>query len=354
MAKVSFKSTILIRLLEKRLLDGTYHVEDFPSERQLSQETGLSLTCVRRAVVGALDQGLLERGDNGRLFPAARFTSRALPLKVAMLAPVDGSYASSAWLNGVTKAVRARKGILRPYYYLDEDDPVLLRTLGESYDLIFMIPPPEITSLLKTRFKQNKNRIVSLYRDLTEYGIPLLDNSPLYGMRMLLDHLRRLGHRRIDCIRCRRSGREFEKRIDHWQNFLKEHGLQGQLHDASENRDPEIDRRVWHFMRNRFKESSLRATALVSLTTESAIGVLRAARDAKLEIPRDFSLAAFAPSIRTELITPSVTSLEEPGIEQIVHKALDLFLNNKPDKIPLFIEPDEISVFEGESTRRCS
>jgi DNA-binding LacI/PurR family transcriptional regulator len=352
MAKVSFKSTILIRLLEKRLLDGTYNVEEFPSERQLSQETGLSLTCVRRAVAGALDLELLERGKNGRIGPAARFINRERPLKVAMLAPVDGSYSTSAWLNGVTKSVLARKGILRAHYYLDEDDPVLLKTLGEPHDLIFLIPPREITSLLKTRFKQAKGRIVSLYRDLTDYGIPLIDNSPLFGMRVLLDHLRRLGHKRIDCIRCQRSGREFQKRVDHWQNFLGEHGLNGELHDAAEFRETEIERRVWKFMRDRFSMGNLKATAILALTIESAVGTVRAARDSGLKIPTDLSLAAFGPASRGELMSPSITSLQEPAIEEIVSKAFDLCVGKDLHSIPLIIEPEDVSVFEGESTRR--
>lgn len=352
MAKVSFKSTILIRLLENRLKDGTYHANDFPSERQLSQETGLSLTCVRRAVAGALEQGLLIRGSNGRLAPAEQFTTGKAPFKVAMIAPIDGSYASTAWLNGVAQAVKSRHGVLRVSYFIDEDDPILLKALGEPQDIIFLIPPREITSLLKTRFKQARGRIVSLYRDLTDYGIPLIDNSPLFGMRVLLDHLRRLGHKRIDCIRCQRSGREFQKRVDHWQNFLREHGLNGELHDASEYREREIERRVWRFMHDRFSSGSVKASAILALTIESSIGAARAARDANLRIPEDISLAAFGPSTRGELISPSITSLREPAIEDMVSKAFDLFIGKDQTNIPLIIEPEDVTVFEGESTRR--
>ncbi len=346
----AFKSDPLVRLMRRRLNDGYYAATPIPSERRLAAESGLSLTCVRRAVAQLVEEGLLERNGNGRLQPAlggSRGNERRF--QALLLSPITGGLSAHHWQEGVSEGVRRCGGLLRVHHFLDEDDPALLATLGQQFDLMFLIPPDRLSEVLRNRLRQCADRLFTLYRDLTDEGLSLLSDVRAEALTELLEHLRSLGHRTIDCVHCHRGYREYEKRVAIWEGFLAEHGLRGQVWDCSDSPEQGEQRKVASYMRNVLRDGRTDATAIVGLSVITGWGIARAAADAQLSIPGDLSLAVFGPAEHAAQSVPSITSLQQPAISEMIRRAVACS-RESPLEAAQVIEPERINLFRGEST----
>lgn len=352
MPVTAFKSDPLVRLMRRRLQDGYYAATPIPSERRLAAESGLSLTCVRRAVSQLIEENLLERNGNGRLRPAAKESVGAeRRFQALLLSPVNGGLAAHHWQEGVFEGVRRSGGLLRVHHFLDEDDPALLAALGQNFDVMFLVPPDRLSEVLRNRLKQRKDRIFTLYRDLTHEDLSLVSDVRPEAILPLLEHLRELGHRTIDCVHCHAGYREFEERVKLWREFLGEHGLDGQLWDCSDSPESGEQRMVASTMRNVLRDGRSNATALLGLSVITGWGLLRAAADAQRKVPEDLSIAVFGPAEYAAETVPSVTSLRQPAISEMIRRAVLAFRKENADP-PRIIRPDRVNLFRGESTAK--
>jgi len=350
MPLTAFRSDPLVRLMRRRVNDGYYAATPIPSERRLAAQSGLSLTCVRRAIAQLIQEGVLERNGNGRVRPASRSRlDETRNLQALLLSPITGGLSAHHWQEGVFEGVRRCGGLLRVHHFLDEDDPALLASLGQKFDLMFLIPPDRLSEVLRNRLQQCRDRIFTLYRDLTEHDLSLICDVSADAMLPLLTHLRDLGHRTIDCVHCHRGYREYEKRIEFWEKFLRENDLRGQLWDCSDSPEQGEQSKVAGYMRSVLRDVKTDATAVVGLSVITGWGLARAAADAQLDIPRDLSIAVFGPAEHAAQSVPSFTSLQQPAISQMICRAIDVFREDGLDTTQI-IQPNRVSLFQGEST----
>lgn len=346
----AFRSDPLVRLMRRRINDGYYTATPIPSERCLASESGLSLTCVRRAAAQLIEEGVLERNGNGRLRPSkGNGSDNKKPMQALLLSPVTGGISAHHWQEGVFQGVSRCGGLLRVNHFLDEDDPALLAALGQNYDLMFLIPPDRLSEVLRNRLRQCADRLFTLYRDLTGEGLSLISDVRAEALVELLEHLRSLGHRTIDCVHCHRGYREYEKRIEIWKEFLKQHNLRGQLWDCGDSPETGEQRKVASFMRGVLRDGRTNATALLGLSVITGWGVARAAADAQLDIPGDLSLAVFGPAEHAALTVPSITSLQQPAISEMIRRAIECSRESSLENVET-IEPDRVNLYRGEST----
>ncbi|MBC2593458.1 substrate-binding domain-containing protein [Ruficoccus amylovorans] len=351
MPVTAFKSDPLVRLMRRRVKDGYYEATPIPSERRLSAESGLSLTCVRRAIAQLVDEGYLERNGSksGKLMAARKYQCAGQKFQALLLSPVTGGLSAHLWQEGVYEGVRCCNGLLRVHHFLDEDDPALLSMLGQSFDIIFFIPPDNFSEVLRNRLMQCRNRIFTLFRDLTDQGLSMISDVSASAMLPLLDHLSELGHKTIDCVHCRTGYREYEERIKIWRRYLDEHGLRGQLWDCSTSNERGEQRMVTSSMRNVFIDGRTDATAMLGLSVITGWGLARAITDAQLRIPQDVSLAVFGPAEHGSQSVPSITSLQQPAVSEMVRRAIERFQTQGLEET-VVIEPDRVALFKGEST----
>jgi len=349
MPVTAFRSEPLVRLMKRRLQDGYYAATPLPSERRLAAETGLSLTCVRRAIRTLIEEGWLERNGSSKLAPSSKAPRASRPLQALLLRPVTGGLSAHHWQEGVFDGVRRCGGLLRVQHYLDEDDPALLAALGQSFDLMFFIPPERLSEVLRNRLNQCRGRILTLYRDLTEHGLSLISDAPASAIRPLLEYLRDLGHTTVDCVHCHSGYREYEKRIELWRQFLRDHGLQGQVWDCTGSNETDEQHKVAGTMRSVLRDGKTDATALLGLSVITGWGLARALADAQLRVPADISLAVFGPAGYAAQSVPSLTSLQQPAISEMVRRAIAHFQDHGLRETTC-IEPDRVNLFVGEST----
>ncbi|WP_298963659.1 LacI family DNA-binding transcriptional regulator [uncultured Roseibium sp.] len=188
--------------------------------------------------------------------------------------------------------------------------------------------------------------IVSLDRRFGEF--PLIATDHFDGSQKIADHLHALGHRRIayiagplsmDVARSRRAG--FVSRI----KALSRPGdpieltvFEGQFdYDSGEELGREI-----------LSQTSVneRPTAIAAASDQQAIGVLRCARDLKLDVPADLSVAGFDDITLASLVVPRLTTLRQP-IEALAVSAIEQIFESKASLKDMAIAGD---VVEREST----
>lgn len=182
----------------------------------------------------------------------------------------------------------------------------------------------------KTNYDTNV-RIISLDRKLHDF--PLISTDHEDGSAKIANHLFELGHRKITYIAGPQNtqvGRTRKK------------GFLSQIKKLNQKDDP-IDLQVFQGNFNYesgeelgYKilnpENTWQPTAIAAASDQLAIGLLRAARNLGMEVPRDLSVAGFDDIELASLIIPRLTTIKQP-IELLAKAAVDyLFSENK--KIP--------------------
>lgn len=171
--------------------------------------------------------------------------------------------------------------------------------------------------------------IVSLDRRFGSY--PLVATDHFDGSERIADHLYELGHRRIAYIagplsvevaRTRREG--FVSRIKALSSASDPIELtvhEGQFdYDSGE----ELGRLILDRA-----SADKRPTAIAAASDQQAIGVLRCARDLKLDVPSDLSVTGFDDITLASLVVPRLTTIRQP-IEALAAAAVDQVFETKP------------------------
>jgi LacI family transcriptional regulator len=155
--------------------------------------------------------------------------------------------------------------------------------------------------------------IVSLDRRLGDHA--LVSTNHFDGSGQIADHLHKLGHRRIayiagpdtmDVARRRREGFVTRiKTLSRPDDPIKLTIHAGQFdYDSGE----EVCRKILAETAG----SDDRPTAIAAASDQQAIGVLRAARDLKLDVPGDLSVTGFDDISLAALVVPRLTTIRQP------------------------------------------
>ncbi|MFD2205883.1 LacI family DNA-binding transcriptional regulator [Kiloniella antarctica] len=180
--------------------------------------------------------------------------------------------------------------------------------------------------------------VVSLDRRFENF--PLVSTDHAHGSALIADHLYQLGHRDIAYIagpqntevgRSRKQG--FISRIQdlHSENDPVTLRTYDGLFDYKSGED--IGRKVltaW---------DDWRPTAIAAASDQLAIGVLRVARDLKLDIPADLSITGFDDIALASLIVPRLTTIRQPT-ERLAETALAyIFSEDASTTVPMKEHP---------------
>ncbi|MCL4152944.1 UNVERIFIED_CONTAM: hypothetical protein GTU68_054823 [Idotea baltica] len=164
--------------------------------------------------------------------------------------------------------------------------------------------------------------IISLDRRFGAY--PLVATDHRDGSQKIADHLVGLGHRQIAYIAGPQSMEVARQRRD---------GFVARIEALSKKDDPiRLTVREGQFDYDSGEEigrallkdapPGTRPTAIAAASDQQAIGVLRCARDLKLEIPKDLSVTGFDDITLASLVVPRLTTLRQ-SIERLAVTAVE-------------------------------
>ncbi len=342
------KYTEVMTVIERRIREGDYLLDSIPGERKIAEETGVSYMTARRAVLKLIDDKVLIRDTAGSLGIHPSYLKRAKPAEVVLLYPAyPSTYLTQ--LRGLVSDFAEKRGLrLRPVQFVHWDEKTLLE-VAEQARGTFVIPHgPGMPTRLVEAFRANK--VVILDGDFSAKGLPSIRLFSDSCVEEVLEHLYRLGHRRIDCINTQNRNPEIERRIDIWQRWLAKRRIQGQLWDkpAAEFTDPTIV--SYNFTARLIDEHKITSTAMNCTTCPAAIGMMRACWERDIRVGKDLSISSVNIEPPAEFFCPSITGLKLPDLAKVLEKCVDWMLNSRSYQGSYLLEPSEPALFEGEST----
>lgn len=141
----------------------------------------------------------------------------------------------------------------------------------------------------------------------TDVDAVVTDNSG--GVRKLIDHLYRLGHRRIGFIGGPMSHSSLAERYQTYRAVLREKGIEPQkewswIHSGP---GPSVEQGYQAVLA--WQAQGLALTSLLTDNDSTAIGVLRACTERGIRIPGDLSVVGFDNIALAEHVSPGITSI---------------------------------------------
>jgi DNA-binding LacI/PurR family transcriptional regulator len=343
------KATLAVQTIEKRIAHADHIMAGIPSERQLADELGLSRNTVRIAVQHLMEKGVLVRQDNGRLNVAP--TNGPKLRTLCFIAPSGLSSDADEWRQSVEGLLdgmfQGYDVTLRTATQGHWGDPVIQEVLSSFDGVFFLAPAEKIPDWLLVKMKDSSARVVVLDQDVSAAGLPSVVLFPPASENKLFDHLYNLGHRQIDCLNTQEKGAVVEGRMSVWRDYIKARGISGRLHSLEKRKPVES---AYELIRDTLHAGLPLAPALFCTTGPAAIGAMRALYEGGLKVGVDVSVCAVNSEGIGRYLMPTLTALESPPRSLYLRHASEWMINGEEWRGPLLIQPDDIPLFQGEST----
>ncbi|TWT77250.1 Bacterial regulatory protein, gntR family [Posidoniimonas polymericola] len=337
----------VMSVIKRRISEGDYLVDSIPGERRLAEETGVSYMTARRAVRQLLDDEVLIRDESGALEVHPTYTKRIKPAEVVLLYPAYPSSYLTQLRVAVSEFATRRTINLRPTQFVHWDEKLVYDNVSQAKGTIIIPHGPPIPSRLLHHF--NAHKVVILDGDFSTKGLPSVRLFSDDCIVAVLDHLRGLGHRRLDCLNTQNRNLEIERRIEIWRRWKERHSIEGELHDdpAPVATDPTIV--AYRLMSRLLDQRQVEATAFIGTTCPAAIGAIRACYERGLAVGSDLSIAAVNLEPPAEFFCPSITGLNTPELTGVLAKCFDWFAGTSSWRGRMLLEPSGSALFAGES-----
>ena len=343
-------------MLRRRIREGMYSVGNLPSERKLALELGVSYMTARKAVQSLVESRVIERDRRGRLRmrPTGQGTHPSLTIGFLMPTP-DFTWGSQwAWYGELADLVARREGVVRAITYAGASDPVIFESLEADFDGLFMILPLVMSPLLTDRLAKKREKLVTLWQDTTHLGIPSIETGPARFVGKLLDHLTSLGHRRIDFLNAHSNDAGMRQRGESWRMGLEHRGVAGQLYECSAKPHQAQVHSALDFTSRLIRDREMNGSALICANTSQAWGAMRAYHEAGKRLGDEISICGFGDMDIAKLLIPRMTVVEPAARTPYLAMGLEWIESGGRNwQRPLRMEPDDVSIFVGESTGPC-
>lgn len=310
------------RLLKQRIESGSYLDQPIPGERALAAEVGVSYMTARKAVQQLVEENVLVRAKNGRLEAFSQPDLEKPTRTYVLLTPAFESFGYANIRMSIERVMSHFNGVLKVSSYRHWHDPALMSAFEGDWDGIFMIPPNEgLPKLLFDRMIAAKDRLVSVYVDLTKYGIVSVDNSLESWASVMVEHMVSLGHDRVDCLNTQ-PGSEVQNRVKGWK-----HGIE-KMQIAGHNWNEPVENfefnwvRAYQIARKALANGKM-APAVFCTTLATCKGLTRAAHELGLKLGTDIHYCIMDTPYEAVYEIPSVTTLNLHSLHHYIHKAFE-------------------------------
>ena len=149
--------------------------------------------------------------------------------------------------------------------------------------------------------------------DIPGVSVPFVESANRDAARTMVEHLIGVGHRRIGYVTGPMRGPETDDRIAGYRDALDAAGVAFDpdiIWDGNYRAESGSEAAVRHFL-----PMANRPTAVFAANDESAMGFIKAVRDAGLTVPQDVSVAGFDDIGYAALFDPGLTTMHQPRAE---------------------------------------
>ncbi|MEP7286435.1 MAG: LacI family DNA-binding transcriptional regulator [Chloroflexota bacterium] len=171
-------------------------------------------------------------------------------------------------------------------------------------------------------FLTSKHRHIVGVVDLKKHReFPGVYTDNILGARLALDYLWDLGHRHIICV-AEQGAYDRVLRVQEYQRWVHEHDLDefGRVFNTDESPRAAFATGLEIFSNERVP------TAAFAVTDRIAIGLLRAAYESNISVPKQISIVGFDNIDFSEFVIPPLTTISQSP-SQMGYAAADLLIN---------------------------
>lgn len=315
-------------VLRRRIRHGDYFADALPGAPKLMQEFGISYMTTRQAMQKLVDEGDVVRAANGRL-EVSGTPGEAPKLQVAYIHH-SAIALNDKWRNAIAGAARKYGCSYQDVPFCYSDDAVVYETLDKEFDVIFF-QIATLNQLLLDKLLRRKDQVVSLFTDLTRFGIRCFDGVNIEAISHLMKFLHRRGCRRIDFLSVEPGFNSPNPRQAVWERSLKQYGCTGEVW---EDRTVPPESSLAHALSltdRLVREKKLEdADAIFCTSVDAARGVIRSLANHGIRVPEDIAIASFGNPEFARINTPSITVVNTPDLMPLVSRIFEHYLGISP------------------------
>lgn len=163
--------------------------------------------------------------------------------------------------------------------------------------------------------------LVGLWQGARESHIPVVNVDNAEGIRLAIDHLMELGHRRIGFLQGGRTGDGLE-RGSAFVDYMETHGLavRAECINVADNNYAATTAAADELL-----ACAERPTAIMCSTDVAAVGALKAAHERGLRVPEDLSVVGFDDIPLAGYTIPALTTIRQP-MRELSERAIALLI----------------------------
>jgi DNA-binding LacI/PurR family transcriptional regulator len=327
------KTGLMERALREAIEQGKFAPGSaIPSERQLMEEHALSRTTVRRAIDALVEAGRLERRPGSGTFVIDRLASirpaKLQPMRLALIIPTFSSPFYGEMIDGMEQAARSHDLKImasQSDYRQDNESEQLLEAAKDPTIAGAVVVPGAVDGPAPgaLRLIEAGKPLVYVGRWPKGLKCDTVCTDYLAAAKLAVEHLIALGHRSIAYV----------EGAPHFQGFSPQSGYSEALKDARIAQRPELvclsdlpPQEAGQAAVSELIRRGVAFSAVFARNDVTAVGVMRALREAGLNIPADVSVAAINNSLLARSLEPPVTTVD-PYPSTLGRLALKLLLD---------------------------
>jgi LacI family transcriptional regulator len=198
--------------------------------------------------------------------------------------------------------------------------------LGRQVDGIIIIPSNERSNAALEKFI-DRVPVVFIGDNAKDTRRSYVAVDNYQGTILGTDYLFSLGHRSIVYVGHRNDSHSHKLRVEGFISACKAHGIR---YAVIENHEPFSSIDQGHALASELFAGDFPYTAVFAATDTTALGVMQAADEKHIEIPRDVSLIGFDNISYSMLPRINLTTIEQP-FDTLASSAVDMLINHIQD-----------------------
>jgi len=266
---------------------------------------------------------------------AARALSAGQTRNVGMIFPPEENILARPYFTELS--VKLEQDLSARGYHLflgsvrkESRDPELHRLIAERKVDGLIIFAPAVGDANLRLLAAAKVPFVAVHGRSRSSAYSYVDTDNDDGMRLVLDHLTGLGHRRIAFVCGRMQEINAQERLATYRRFLGSHGIEYDEGLVFQG-DWSLESGYSAFTALYGKEQ--RPTAIVFSNDQMALGGIKAAHDGGVSLPGEISVTGYDDIAYASFSSPSLTTVRQP-INDISRLAVDLILERIRGEAP--------------------
>ncbi|MDD5139793.1 MAG: GntR family transcriptional regulator [Verrucomicrobiales bacterium] len=314
--------------------------DKFFSEPELIQRFGVSQGTIRHAMLDLTREGLLIRK-----VPAGTFVCKQPDkvLTIGIFTLGNNSEFIAGLLNELSQQCRARQYTTQIYLAHRHDGPEeTLRQIENApahERIVLLCNTPKLTRQLHTALVKRGFQTVNVDTRIPGYSGNYVGVDDRAGIRLGLEHLAGLGHRRIVLlVNEPMEAGTIEERVRAFEEIAAARGLAEAMVVQCGTKFGEDSYEAAYQQMDKVLALNPRPTAIFSVSDAGAWAALRRLSERGVAVPQEISVLGFSDDRPSRFMHPALSTIAQP-VGEIVRRAIEMLVENLPGTRAEFMPP---------------